>query len=339
MRLLLATFDVPTHPCVRLRLLDPLQAAGGCEVQLAMQPHGGGLAFRGELIAGAEAIVTQRGFARPETRELRAALAASGKPLVYEIDDCLPEVPDFLRKPHYRAWGPEILDWARRVDVVTVPTPELADYFRPHAKRVELLPNYVTARTRPESLARRPLAAAPIEIGYAGNPGHRGDLTLVAPALLRILQRRDDVRLAFLGAAPEGFPVHERVRVIPPDFEYDTFPSRLASLGLHFALAPLLDNPFNRCVSPLKYYEYGALAIPAIFSPRPAYSQVRHEETGLIAGDDAPAWEEAIERLCDDVELRERLAANALQDVRGHYMLEPHASRWGRFYRSLEKAA
>lgn len=339
MRLLLATFDVPTHPCVRLRLLDPLQAAGGFDVQLAMQPHGGGLAFRGDLVAWADVIVTQRGFARPETRELRAALAASGKPLVYEIDDCLPEVPDFLRKPHYRAWGPEILEWAGRVDAVTVPTRELADYFRPHAKRVEVLPNYVTARTRPESLARRPAAASPIEIGYVGNPGHRGDLALVAPALLCILERRADVRLTFFGATPDGFPTHDRVRVVPAAFEYDAFPARLAALGLHFALAPLLDNRFNRCVSPLKYYEYGALAIPAIFSPRPPYSRVQHEHTGLIAADDAQAWEEAINRLCDDVSLRERLAANALQDVRAHYLLEPHAPSWARFYQSMGKAA
>jgi glycosyltransferase involved in cell wall biosynthesis len=340
MRLLVATFDLPSFPSVRLRLLDPLSVAGGFEVKPAFEPNAsGGFVFRNDLIAWADAIVTQRGFPRPETRAVRSALLASGKPLVYETDDCLPEIPDFIRKPHYRAWGPDIHDWAGRVDAVTVPTPELAAYFAPHASRVEILPNLVTARTRPEALARRPSTSGPIHIGYAGNPGHRGDLAMVVPALLRILERRPEVHLHFFGAVPDGFPAHERVGVTAVDFNYDAFPARLASFGWHFALAPLVDNTFNRCVSPLKYYEYGALAIPGIFSPRPAYAQVRDGETGLIAADDAAAWEAAIDRLCDDVELRERLAANAHRDVRERYLLEPQAQRWAGFYRSLRKVA
>ena len=335
MRVLIASFDLPEHPCFRVRLLDPLLAAGGMEVALAMQPHGGGFAFRQDLLQAADVIVTQRGFARPETRAVRDAILATGKPVVYEIDDCLPEVPDFLGKPHYRAWGPEIRAWCGNVAAVTVPTEALRDYFAPHAKRIEVLPNYVTARTRPESLAARPAADAPIHIGYAGNKGHRGDLALVAPALLRILQRRPDVRITFFGAVPDGFPAHGRVEVVREFVDYDRFPARLAALGLHFALAPLLDNPFNRCVSPLKYYEYGALAIPGIFSPRPAYACVRDGENGLVAEDDAGAWEAAIERLCADAQLRERLAANARGDVRASAMLEPHAARWAAFYRSL----
>lgn len=335
MRVLVASFDLPEHPCMRVRLLDPLLTAGGFEIALAMQPHAGGLAFRQDLLAAADVIVTQRGFARPETRAVREAILATSKPVVYEIDDCLPEVPDYLGKPHYRAWGPEIREWCGRVRAVTVPTEELRGYFSPHARRIEVLPNYVAARTRPESLARRPRAPGAIHVGYAGNKGHRGDLALVAAALPGVLRRCPELRVTFFGAVPEGFAPHERVQVLGDFVEYDRFPARLASLGLDFALAPLLDNPFNRCVSPLKYYEYGALAIPAIFSPRPAYAQVRDGETGLFAADEPAAWEAAIERLCSDAALRERLASNAFRDVRTNHMLEPHAGRWASFYRSL----
>jgi glycosyltransferase involved in cell wall biosynthesis len=340
MRVLVATFDLPSFPSARLRLLDPLAVAGGFELRPAFEANAnGGFVFRNDLVGWADVIVTQRSFPRPETRAVRSALLASGKPVVYETDDCLPEIPDFIRKPHYRAWGPEILDWAGRVDAVTVPTAELADYFAPHARRVEVLPNFITGRTRPETLARRPASATPTHIGYAGNPGHRGDLAMVAPALLRILARRPEVHVHFFGAIPDGFPAHPRVGVTPADFDYDAFPARLASFGWHFALAPLVDNLFNRCVSPLKYYEYGALAIPGVFSPRPAYAGVRDGETGLIAADDPVAWETAIDRLCDDVDLRERIAANAHRDVRAHHLLEPHAHRWSGFYRALRKVA
>jgi glycosyltransferase involved in cell wall biosynthesis len=246
-------------------------------------------------------------------------------------------VPDFLGKPHYRAWGPAILDWARRVDAVTVPTQALADYFAPHARRVAVLPNYVTARTRPAAIvSRRPPDPARIEVGYAGNPGHRGDLALVAGPLARLLARRPEVRITFFGAVPDGFPASERVRIVPADFRYDQFPRRLSELGFDFGLAPLVDHPFNHCVSNLKYLEYGALGIPAIFSRTRAYGTVRHGETGLLCEDAPEAWEAALEAMCGDAALRERLGRAAHDDVRAHWMLEPNAHRWPQLYETLQ---
>lgn len=335
MHLLIAAFDPPTAPCGRLRILDPFSAAGGHVVRYAMQQQGEDTVFRMDQLDWADVIVTQRGFPQPRTRHLLDAIAAAGKPVVYETDDCLPEVPDFLGKPHYREWGPDILGWAARVDAVTVPTAALAEYFAPHARRVHVLPNYVTARTRPPTL--RPVAGGPgrIEIGFAGNAGHRGDIAMVAPALQRVLERRPEVRLTFFGVAPQGFAPGERVRVIAPDWHYDEFPARLASLGLDIGIAPLIDIPFNRCVSHLKYLEYGALGIPGVFSRVRAFETVRDGETGLLCDASAEAWDAAIERLCADAALRRRIGDAARADVRAHWMLEPHAHLWAQAYHDI----
>jgi glycosyltransferase involved in cell wall biosynthesis len=339
-KVLVASFDPPAFPCARLRLLDPLALVPGAQVRYALEARAEGPAFRMDLLPWADLIVTQRGFPQPSTRHLLEPIRAAGKPVVYETDDCLPEVPDFLGKPHYREWGPELLAWVERVDAVTVPTQALAEYFAPHARRIHVLPNYVTARTRPESLAQRPSKdRGYVEIGYAGNPGHRGDLALVASPLQRILERHRDVRVTFFGAVPDGFPASGRVRVVPADFRYDTFPARLAALGLDFALAPLVEHPFNRCVSHLKYLEYGSLAIPGIFSRTRAYEALRHEENALLCDPSPEAWEAAIERLCTDAALRERLAAAAHRDVREHGMLEPHAHLWRDTYTALLDAS
>jgi hypothetical protein len=176
LKVLIASFDPPAFPCARLRLLDPLELAPGVEVRHALETRNGAPAFRMDLLAWADVVVTQRGFPQPATRALLEPLLAAGKPVVYETDDCLPEVPDFLGKPHYREWGPDLIAWVKRVAAVTVPTAALAEYFAPHARHVHVLPNYLLSRTRPPGLAA-PRVPDPtrIEIGYAGNPGHRTD--------------------------------------------------------------------------------------------------------------------------------------------------------------------
>ena len=334
-RVLIASFDHPALPCARIRLLDPLACCRGVEVRWAVEAQPGGTAFRSDLLEWADLVVTQRGFPRPETRGLLDAIRASRKPVVYEIDDCLPEVPEFVGKPHYREWGPAMLEWAGRVDAVTVPTQPLADYFAPHARRVHVLPNYITGRTRPSSLVSAAGAEGRIEIGYVGNPDHRRDLRLVADALLRALQRRPQVRVTFVGTSPEGFPPHERVSFVRPDYQYDSFPARLAAFGFDFALAPLLDSPFNRCRSHVKYLEYGVLGIPGIFSRCPAYESVRDGVTGVLCDDRPQAWDEAIELFCRDVGLRRRIGEAARLDVRERWMLEPRAHLWPETYSAL----
>lgn len=336
MKVLVASFDPPAFPCARLRLLDPLALTPGVEVRQALEMRDQGPTFRMDLLAWADIVVTQRGFPQPGTRHLLQPILDAGKPVLYETDDCLPEVPEFLGKPHYREWGPDILAWAKSVHTVTVPTEALAEYFKPHARRIHVLPNYVCSRTRPESLAqRRPADPGRIEIGYAGNPGHRGDLALVAGPLARILERRPEARVTFFGAAPDGMAASDRVRIVPADFRYETFPARLAALGFDFALAPLVEHPFNECVSNLKYLEYGALGIPGIFSRTRAYTTVRDGETGLLADAAPESWERAIEALCADAALRARIGEAAHRDVRSRWMLEPHAHRWRDVYAHL----
>ena len=52
--------------------------------------------------------------------------------------------------------------------------------------------------------------------------------------------------------------------------------------------------------------------------------------------EDAPeAWEAALEAMCGDAALRERLGRAAHDDVRAHWMLEPNAHRWPQLYETL----
>ena len=331
---LVATFDPSTAPCGRVRITYPLEA-GGHAVRYAMERDAVGLRFRLEDLPWADVVVTQRGFPRPNMGALLERILAAGKPVVYEIDDCLPEVPDYLGKPYYREWGPGILAWAAAVDAVTVSTPALAEYFTGRAKRVFVLRNYLSDRIHSPGLHAAKSSDDRIEIGFVGSPDHRISLAPVAAALRRVLERRPEVRLTFVGGAPEGFTAGERVRLLPPDWNYDEFPARLARLGFDIALAPMVDDRFSSFKSNLKYLDNGALGIPGVFSRVRAYDTVRDGETGLLCDASPDAWEAAIERLCADAALRRRIGEAARADVRGNWMVSSHAHLWTEAYSEL----
>ena len=52
-----------------------------------------------------------------------------------------------------------------------------------------------------------------------------------------------------------------------PGVDVVQFPSAVQQLRGDIALAPLVDNPFNRCKSAVKVYEAWASGIPIITSP------------------------------------------------------------------------
>ena len=71
----------------------------------------------------------------------------------------------------------------------------------------------------------------------------------------------------------------------------------------HIGLAPLIDNPFNRCKSYIKFLDYAAMEIPTICSISNAYSQiVEHGVNGLLVEKkSAYDWYKAICSLLDNI--------------------------------------
>lgn len=78
-----------------------------------------------------------------------------------------------------------------------------------------------------------------------------------------------------------------------------------------FAIAPLdLDNKLNWSKSALKYLEYSAMGLPAIFTEIEPYARVvnSHENGILIPGNSKDAWAEALVSLASDHQLAQRIS-------------------------------
>jgi len=181
----------------------------------------------------------------------------------------------------------------RQFDRFTFSTQSLFDHFaglHPDSPRL-IVPN---AAYRPWQEMQR-IHAEPRRITYfSGTRTHDRDFALVEPALMRLLEERDDFRVQLVGPLQTRLSHRHVERVGRVDFK------RYADLvrSAHINLAPLEDTPFNRCKSALKAIEAGCFGIPTVASPIGDYLRVATE--GVVYASDAEQWYEKLTLALDD---------------------------------------
>ncbi|WP_209542229.1 glycosyltransferase [Variovorax sp. 1615] len=171
-------------------------------------------------------------------------------------------------------------------------------------------------------LERRPVKTDPrfVTIGYgSGSRTHDGDFGIVASALLAVMQRHPQVRLAIHGPLELPAPFRrfaDRVFQIP-FLQGDDYLRALASWQI--SIAPLEDSLFNEAKSNIKFIEAAILGVPSICSgTAPFREAIEHGRTGLIA-DTPEEWEAALTRLVLDAGLRHGIAQEARRAVLSRY--------------------
>ena len=264
-----------------------------------------------------------------KAESLMRKLRRAGSRVVYTLDDDLLG----LKLPHGQANAVRL--FARQADGIIVSTGPLAERMRRLNGRVELVPNQIDDTLFGPPREPRP-ARDTVTMGYMGTLTHLHDLLGILEPLRRALRRFDGkLRLELVGVSDNphilelfnGLPV--TLKRADGHVAYDRFvPWMKRELEWDFAVAPLSATSFNHCKSDLKYLDYGALTIPAVFSDVTPYREtVRHSETGLLAGSHAD-WEAHIAALAEDSALRRQLALTARDQVYAERSLKTHAPDW-----------
>jgi glycosyltransferase involved in cell wall biosynthesis len=103
------------------------------------------------------------------------------------------------------------------------------------------------------------------------------------------------------------------------------------------SLAPLEpNNRFTECKSELKYFEAGLLGLPTIASAVAAYRiAITNGQNGFICNSDED-WQEALESLVEDPDLRIRMGERARQDVFERYTTRSRAQEFAQILRELK---
>jgi hypothetical protein len=202
-----------------------------------------------------------------------------GIPTIYHLDDDLLHVPNSLGTSLIRDHGQSSIISARAgmmaaVDIIAASTAPLekvvAKAFPPKPTFVGPAPPILPLEgAEAEPRPRRSV------IGYMGSRGHQRDLDLVKPALLQIMAEVPQLEFETFGTVglpteiAEAFP--SRSRSCPATGDYRSFQFKLRDLAWAVGLAPLIDDGFNRCRTPVKFLEYTAAGIPTLASDCSVY--------------------------------------------------------------------
>lgn len=336
MRLLVCSSEPQGSSCNVLRIASPLQCDPDIEVRWI------DLDTARIDVDWADAILVQRSF---PTRSLakRAALRriyASGKPVFYELDDNLFETPE--SNPNYllhKGALPYLRRILERAHVLIVSTDTLAAQIGKGTKECLVLPNLLDDSIwGPVPPAVR---EGPVTIGFAGSPTHGEDLMICLPALKRLAEEHGDgVRFLFMGCSlpePELLP---NSTSLPFQESYEAYARAIMDAGIDVGIAPLVDTPFNRSKSAIKWMEMSMCGIAGVYADLEPYRVVvDHGRNGLLAGPDWEEWHRCLDRLVRDTALRRKMAEESQRDVLSRHVakgercvafaraLRAHASR------------
>ncbi|SFJ73288.1 Glycosyltransferase involved in cell wall bisynthesis [Desulfomicrobium apsheronum] len=331
------SLDLPHYACADLRIVTPFRKLREhLDFRWAVQDCNGQSRIDAEPAEWADLIVVQRYFPLKETSPLLEIILASGKPVVFEIDDLLLDVPPTHPLFHnFQKTAPFIRQLIPKVDVVTVSTDALRDRLLEFNPNTLTLPNFIDeAAVTPAIPLADPMKTV---IAYMGSPTHDQDLKFIEDALFRVKEKFGEAtEFIFWGCA--GTRLAKLGRVIPFDDSYASFLKSLGKIHFDIGLAPLADNAFNRCKSNIKWLEYSAHARTGIFSDLEPYREsVEHGKTGMLVGDDPKEWFEALEYLISNPDQRKAMGRAARKDAFARFGLSKGVHRYLELYKGLLK--
>lgn len=206
-------------------------------------------------------------------------------------------------------------------DMVLTTGEDLADAFKPFNPNVRVCPNSVDVNF----WNKLPLLPRDtVRMGWFGGDTHYHDWLMIAPVLKPFMDAHPDVILVIMGGKYDGtLKGIDPTRIEHHPFvDISAYPYKAAILDLDFAVIPLVDTEFNRCKSPIKWIEMGALEVPSVTSYVRPYAQMMDlvKDNGIfIEWNDLQAWYDGLSKMATEPQLRLRMGKAARQSVEQHF--------------------
>lgn len=340
----ITVFPADTHGCGYNRLERPAFAAEAegheilvyrGEVALPPKPNpqivcsveseDGGLRLN-ELV---QDVVVLNRPAKATWLQFIPAFQKRGIAVVVDIDDDIHALHplDDARAAFDPAVNPDV-NWdhlanaCRKADLVTCPTPALAERYAGHG-RVAVLPNCV-----PEAMLDLPRDSDSKTVGWGGDvKKHRDDLEVTGGAVARAVQATN-WRFGLLGDVPFAVARALGLDRVPKCTGWMSIEAWQVALGtLDVGIVPLAPSVFNEGKSYLKGIEYAARGVPFVASPSAAYRSLAALGLGVLA-ETPDDWERELRQLMDDESLRITTAMAGREIVKEFHTYEGQGWRW-----------
>ena len=266
-----------------------------------------------------------------------------GKPIIFEIDDYLFDLPEDHPDRKSGAYVVDLLAMLYAIadaDFVTVPTKSLKDRLIPFNQNTIVIPNYIDDRlwqcTDEDDKAE---SDGIVTIGYMGSYTHESDLELITPVLVKIAEEYGDkVKVKIWGVPlPSELSALANFEYLPAISSiYTEFVDQFKREEVDIFIAPLVNNEFNRVKSHLKYLEYSMLQVPGVYSDLGPYSTIVDDGINGFLATTQDEWYEKISNLIEDPNLRKRVGKAAFGHVIKNWSLSKNAESLLETYISLK---
>jgi glycosyltransferase involved in cell wall biosynthesis len=247
-------------------------------------------------------------FLKVPAIELYRRILALGRPrMVIDFNDC-------LWMPHH-AISEYLIEMLQTSHGVICENDFVATYARRFNPRVEVVPDYTQMGAFDEIRNTVNRNSDVVRIGWIGSAGTAHSLYLIWEVLERLFERRKDIELRIVGADREHLPNFENVRYTCVR-DYDRERMVREALSMDIGLFPLFRVQDSWARGNGKAVVYMSAGVVPVCSNFGEHTKIITDgQNGMLAGD-AAEWEEKIELLIQDAELRKQMSNSALETVR-----------------------
>lgn len=304
--------------------------------------------YRQELMDWADVVVWQM-QSEPALTDVYQQLRDRGAKQVYEIDDLIHRLEELNPCHKFMEQDPQkyrrMWLFMNMCDGMIVSTKPLAEYYEPSLNKQRRVIGNAVNVAGIDILPSRGVFDH-VRLVWAGGTSHIADMALLRDPLTTIKRAYGD-RVKIITMGFDGTMQHDGKWItagVPADFHHagaplDRFHGALRKLTPHIGLAPLVDSPFNRAKSNLKWLDYTMAGGAVLASAVAPYTDTvaAHAPAAVmeLAENTPDAWEQQLASLIENGELREHLAEQALAVVRREYSVESRCALYEQYFDEL----
>ena len=263
-------------------------------------------------------------------------IKAQKKEIIFEADDLVYD-PEYIRrmdffekmnvlekKQYETGVGSEILNDDYVKTCVTT-TAYLAEKLKSHGKQVFVsknkLSNYDANLAENLCSKKTKSGGEKVKIGYfSGTASHDKDFETVKDVLVFVLEKYPQAELHLFG--PLGIDdVYAKFGDRVKKHTFASWEKHLENIaGVDINIAPLeIGNSFCESKSELKFIEAGIVGVPTVAAATQTFQEAIEDGVdGFVAGDDEE-WQEKLEKLILDENLRKSMGEKAREKVLKNY--------------------
>lgn len=260
-----------------------------------------------------------------------------GIKVIYEIDDDLMNIDSSHKDySYYKSKREGIYFLIKNADIVTVSTNALKNKINSLNDNIIVIPN-VLADVWNISFDSINHSENIIKIGYMGSHTHKGDLLLLENVINSIKEyyfsRNKQIIFELIGGTNDELYWANQIKIPSENTNYPNFVKFIKQVvDWDIVLAPLEDTNINLSKSELKYLEYTGLRVPGIYSKIGPYEEhIIHGYNGLLVeNNNVGEWKSNIIELINNLELRNEILCNAIEDVNNNHSINDSINSWNR---------